>query len=152
MDVPVNEEIIDELAEFLSNCDDVRRSAVKEYPADTKKKLRSLTQHQQMAVDKLLRMNKKYPNGITLRDFAQMIQASPSAASVMVDGLMGRGLLVREQNPEDRRTVCIRLTECGVKSASAGKDLLSKHMGERLSRLTAEETQQLVTLLRKLNA
>lgn len=47
---------------------------------------------------------------ITLRDLAAMLEVSPPSASVMVEKLAERKLLIRERSREDRRKVVIHVS------------------------------------------
>lgn len=145
-------EPVDELLSFLSKYDDIRRSVVREFSAETQQKLRGLTLHQHMAVEKIMELTQSSPKGVTLRDFARVMQASPSSASVMVDSLVNRGLVERSQNPTDRRTVCIRLSEKGSKVFTESRKHVVTKLSSLLSHLTADECQQLGVIMKKLSA
>lgn len=47
---------------------------------------------------------------ITMKDLAEALGVSPPSASVMVDRLVEKGVLVREQSQEDRRKVLVRVS------------------------------------------
>jgi DNA-binding MarR family transcriptional regulator len=49
-----------------------------------------------------------------LRELARAAGVSAPTATRMVDGLAARGLLTRERSEEDRRAVCLALTEEGI--------------------------------------
>jgi DNA-binding MarR family transcriptional regulator len=51
--------------------------------------------------------------GIDLRTLAEQTGISASAASQQVDRLVDRGLLLRRDDPEDRRRLSLELTERG---------------------------------------
>jgi len=46
-------------------------------------------------------------------ELARQLALSPSVASRMIDGLVGRELIVRQESPEDRRARHVRLTSRG---------------------------------------
>lgn len=139
-----------ELFRLLAKCEDVRRTVVKISTSETQKKLRGLTLNQHTALEKIVTLTKTHPEGVTLREFAEDMQASPSSSSVMVDSLVNRGLIERVQNPEDRRTVLIRLSDKGLKIFSEHRNLVSKGLEDLLSKLSPEELQQLKVLVSKL--
>lgn len=145
-------EPVDELLRFLAKYDDIRRSVVKESSTETQQKLRGLTLHQYTAVEKIMELTQSTPKGVTLREFAQVMQSSPSSASVMVDSLVNRGLVERSQNPRDRRTVCIRLSEKGGNTLRESRALAAAELTKLLSCLSAEESQQLAAIMAKLSA
>ena len=145
-------EPVNELLAFLSKYDDIRRSVVREFSAETQLKLRGMTMHQHTAVEKIMKLTRQNPQGITLREFAQVMQSSPSSASVMVDSLVNRGLLERSQNPNDRRTVCIRLSEKGSKTLKESQELVKRDLAQLVDKLSAEERSQLAGIMSKLSA
>jgi DNA-binding MarR family transcriptional regulator len=49
-----------------------------------------------------------------LRELARAAGVSAPTATRMVDGLEARGLVTRERSVEDRRAVCLALTEAGA--------------------------------------
>ena len=70
--------------------------------------------------------------------------------TVVVDNLEKDGYVTRVQNPEDRRSFVIRLTEKGEKKFS---EMFPNHavcVEELCSVLTSEEQKQLSVLLKKL--
>ena len=108
--------------------------------------------HQHIAVEKIMKLTATNPGGITLREFAQVMQSSPSSASVMVDSLVNRGLLERTQNPNDRRTICIRLSDKGCATLKESRELVTRDLAELVGRLSAEERCQLGNIMAKLSA
>ena len=57
---------------------------------------------------KLLDMN---PEGISLKTLSRKLHVTPGAASEMVDLLVNKGLVTREQSKSDRRAICINFPE-----------------------------------------
>jgi DNA-binding MarR family transcriptional regulator len=57
-----------------------------------------------------LLMNVRGRGELTLRELADLLRVSPPSASVMVDRLVERGLLLRERSTSDRRKVVIGLS------------------------------------------
>ncbi|MCC6696816.1 MAG: MarR family transcriptional regulator [Candidatus Hydrogenedentes bacterium] len=47
---------------------------------------------------------------MTVRQLTQVLYVNPPAASTMVDRLVELGILTREENPEDRREVLVRVS------------------------------------------
>ena len=47
---------------------------------------------------------------LSITDLANMLSVSPPSASVMVDRLVERGILIREPSRRDRRKVAVRLS------------------------------------------
>ena len=50
----------------------------------------------------------------TIKQLAEQLHVSPPSASTMVDRLVEMGALLREQNPENRREVMVRLADKAV--------------------------------------
>jgi len=48
---------------------------------------------------------------INIKDLANLLDTSSSAATQIVGGLVNKGLLLRKRNPDDRRTLKIELSE-----------------------------------------
>ena len=78
------------------------------------------------------------------------INLNPGSTSVAVDRLHARGLVNREENPDDRRIRMISLTTKGRKLISAAFRRHTKSVETLCSALSADEHAQLQTLLRKL--
>jgi len=53
---------------------------------------------------------------ITITELAEKLGVSPPSASVMVDRLVERGILLREQSREDRRKVLVRISPEAVRT------------------------------------
>jgi DNA-binding MarR family transcriptional regulator len=79
--------------------------------------------------------------GCSLVDLADHIGLTASTASVLVDGLLQRGLLLRSESPQDRRRIELHLNEtgaCKLEEAVAGA---RASLMRRLEGLTAEQHQ-----------
>lgn len=63
--------------------------------------------HSQWLVLQLVKKNKI----IRIKDLANLLDITSSAATQIVDGLVDKGLLMRKRNPDDRRTLKIELSE-----------------------------------------
>lgn len=48
---------------------------------------------------------------INIKDLANLLSITSSAATQIVNGLVNKGLLLRKRNPDDRRTLKIELSE-----------------------------------------
>lgn len=86
---------------------------------------------------------------VTPTDLYQTLMLSSGAMSTRVDGLVKRGLVIRQASETDRRSCLVTLTEEG--QALIDK-VVEQHIdNERhiLEALTADEQKQLADLLRK---
>jgi DNA-binding MarR family transcriptional regulator len=63
--------------------------------------------HSQWLVLHLVKRN----GTISIKDLANLLNITSSAATQIVDGLVKKGLLLRRRNPDDRRTLKIELSE-----------------------------------------
>lgn len=68
----------------------------------------------------------------------------------VIDRLMGRGFVLSAQDPQDRRRRAVGLTERGLAVADAAIDAGRDITTRTLAPLSAEESEQLIALLRKL--
>lgn len=73
-----------------------------------------------------------------------------STATRIINGLVDNGLAERTTDPEDRRVVQVILTETGWNLHQIMNEFMHEHFDQILSQLTAEEREQLVTLLLKI--
>ena len=60
--------------------------------------------------------------GTDLRTLAQRLDVGTSAASQQVDRLVDRGLLLRSEDPDDRRRIQLALTEKGQEAVESTID------------------------------
>lgn len=51
--------------------------------------------------------------GIPLKELAHYLRMSIPSTSLLVDSMVKKGLFDRKENPRDRRSLCIRLSEEG---------------------------------------
>ena len=71
-------------------------------------------------------------------------QTSRSAVSKAVDGLVHRGLVVRQQNLSDRRNIPLALTDEGQRILDAIFNEAEVWLSDRFDTLTAAQTQALL--------
>ena len=89
-------------------------------------------------------------DGRQLSELASACCCSPSTITGVVDTLEKKGLVTRELNPNDRRSLLVKLTEQGeeLKGATPG---LEKILNGCCVGIERDELQQLSKLLRKLD-
>lgn len=86
---------------------------------------------------------------MTQRELTAQLGIQPGSASEIIKKLETAGLITRQSNSEDRRTVDIALTDAGRVQAEASS---AQHANHTLfDVLSEEEKQQLLTLLEKLS-
>lgn len=138
--------------QILSNFDDIRRKVLKNVPMSNQKKLYGLTLRQSSAIHQVMLLMSHYPKGISLKNLADCMLMHPSAASIMVDKMVNKGFLERTENPEDRRTVCIRISPKGKEIITTARTLLIQEMERYANLLTDNEQTQLVSIAAKLKS
>lgn len=89
-------------------------------------------------------------DGRQFKELAEAYCSSPATITGIVDGLEGKGLVKREPNPNDRRSLLVKLTDKGraLENSAPGK---KEMLGNCCTGLTPEEFRQLGKLLEKLN-
>ena len=91
--------------------DTLREYWLKNNSQSNQQKIMSLTISQQRMLRVVWQMTCRNPEGVILRELADKLGLSSSAVSVMVDNLVQKKVLIREQQAEDRRKVLIRLSK-----------------------------------------
>ncbi len=101
------------------------------------------------AVDfSVLSLLKANPN-ITQKRLSKAINVSPPNLANLLDGLEGRGLLMRQRNPLDKRSQTLILTPEGLRLCAKAEKTASELETEATSALTDEERNQLLGLMQK---
>ncbi len=80
----------------------------------------------------------------TLGDLARELDVAMSSASQMIERLVGQGVVLREQDAENRRQVNIRLTQQGAALMNELRRGILKEYGKVLDRLPEKEQEELV--------
>lgn len=91
-------------------------------------------------------MTDRNPEGITLKAIAKKLNVSAAAASGMIDLLVQKGILERNQSQSDRREVCIRLT----KEMNEEIEKVGGFLNCKIEGLTTEFSEEEKTLLDEL--
>ncbi len=102
------------LRKFFNVLDELRRASLKATNATQEKKLLGLTFRQGSAMWQVKVMTEKQPQGIALKSLASRMQMTVPATSLLVESMVEKGLFERTPNPDDRRAVCIKLSEKGA--------------------------------------
>jgi DNA-binding MarR family transcriptional regulator len=85
--------------------------------------------------------------GLSQRALAERLGVLPSRLVTLVDELETRGLVERRDDPEDRRSYALHLTEKG-RATLADVGRVAREHGESLcAALSVDERRQLATLL-----
>ena len=77
--------------------------------------------------------------GASLSDVADHIGLQPPTMSKMIDALVARGLVQRNQDPEDRRRVTLALSGKGRKLWQKARQATNDYLTEKLAALPDED-------------
>lgn len=87
---------------------------------------------------------------MTMGELARSLEVPLSTATRIVDWLVRSGYAERQPDPDDRRVVRVALTDKGQATCQASGAFVRRRLEKWLRRLTPEECENLVVLLRKL--
>lgn len=99
---------------LLNIMDDLRRRSFKETPPAQIQSMMGLTIRQSAALRETKVLTEECPEGISLKVLARSLQMTMPATSLLVEAMVTKGFFVREANPNDRRAVCIKLSQKGL--------------------------------------
>ena len=85
------------------------------------------------------------------KTIAKSLSVTVGTLTIAMNSLVKKGYVVRERGVEDRRVVYISLSEKGRKAYLHHEEFHRQMINSILADLTPEETESLVTALKKLN-
>ena len=85
-----------------------------------------------------------------VKAISQALRTTSSAATQLIDGLVDKGYLVRNANPDDRRVVSLSLSEKAKKLFKEFKEQGLQRMTKLFNSLTDEELAQYAKLNKKI--
>ena len=88
--------------------------------------------------------------GLNQSELGQAMGVDRSTVVAVIDRLEGRGLVVRDPSPKDRRSYALRLSDVGVKLFSDLIPVVEQYDRQAASKLSDEEVETLVDLLRRM--
>ncbi len=130
-------------AELQNVLDETRRNSLQAMNTSLQKKLQGLSVRQGSAISQLKLLTEENPQGVALKTLAKRLQMTVPATSLLVETMVGKGFFERTPNPDDRRAVCIRLSEKGMQMFS---DVYARFY-EEIDRLAADLTVAELTVL-----
>lgn len=86
---------------------------------------------------------------VTVAGIGQAVQLAPATVSRILDRLEYAGLVVRERRSQDRRKVCLSLTDVGRKQVESLPAPLQEQFVQRLLALSRPQQRQLLGALEK---
>jgi DNA-binding MarR family transcriptional regulator len=84
-------------------------------------------------------------------ELADLSHITPGAVTQFVDGLVERGLVMREGDPSDRRIVRLKLTELAKKQFEKVRKEHLASMAKIFEALNDDEIKQLIALFNKID-
>ncbi|WP_228048213.1 MarR family winged helix-turn-helix transcriptional regulator [Streptomyces justiciae] len=90
--------------------------------------------------------------GSSAAEIARRTGFTPQSMGTAVNDLVGRGLLVRREDPSDRRTVPLAITDKGAELAARARDVVGRLDSEALAVLTPAERSAVHALLYRMLA
>jgi DNA-binding MarR family transcriptional regulator len=88
--------------------------------------------------------------GKSLADLAEHLGITPPSTSAIIDGLVDRGLIDRQDSPGDRRRIQLVLTPAGAELAEASFQATQAAYIDRFSALPPESLETIVQALEAL--
>jgi DNA-binding MarR family transcriptional regulator len=85
-------------------------------------------------------------DGCVMKEVANYLQITPPSATSMTNNLVKAGVIKRQADKRDRRTIRLFITKKGEKTLSTG----IQHMSKRLSKLSTGEQKNLIKILNKI--
>ncbi len=135
---------------LLEILDDLRRDSIKAINAPTQKKMYGLTVRQGSAISQLKLLLEDAPEGVSLKVLAKHMQMTIPATSLLVESIVSKGFMVRNPNPNDRRAVCIKLTERGLALFDDVYARFHDELDRRAQHLTEEEINTFSNIVEKM--
>jgi DNA-binding MarR family transcriptional regulator len=86
-------------------------------------------------------------SGLKPSDLAARLEVTPGNITQMISSLEARGMVMREQDPDDRRIVRARLTEKGRSALEKARETMIKAFTGLRAHLGAEDCDRLTALL-----
>ena len=88
--------------------------------------------------------------GLNQSELGQAMGVDRSTVVAVIDRLEGRGLVVRDPSPKDRRSYALRLSDTGARFLQELVPVVEQYDRQAAKALTDKEVETLVDLLRRL--
>ena len=98
----------------------------------------------------LMAQLERYPDGLKMGELSKRMMVTGGNVTGITDQLVAEGLVVREDNPKDRRAYIVKLTKEGHRVFKQMADPHHQWIVELFDGLSEREKQQLYTLLGQL--
>lgn len=100
----------------------------------------------------LLAQLDRAPDGLTMGELSSRLMVSNGNVTGLAEALVREGLVSRVPEPEDRRSLRIRLTDTGKRAFDAITPIHERWIDQMMAGLTRAEMMNLLALLGKLKA
>lgn len=135
---------------FLEILDELRRDSIKALKDTDKSQMLGLTVRQGSAISQLRLMLEEMPQGVSLKSLANRLQMTVPATSLLVEALVSKGYTQRTPNPDDRRAICITLTDKGHAIFNNVYARFHAEIDRRARNLTPEELSIMAGIVEKM--
>lgn len=142
----------DVFMKLLNVTDDLRRDSFRQTPAIHLKKMLGLTLRQGSAIGQIRILTKDCPQGIALKTLATHLNMTVPATSLLVETMVNKGFFERTPNPEDRRAICIRLSEKGEELCHDVNARMEAELDRLAAQITVEELAALESIADKMSS
>jgi MarR family transcriptional regulator, organic hydroperoxide resistance regulator len=85
-------------------------------------------------------------------EIARHSSVGPAAMQGVLDGLVDRGLVLRQRSSADRRKQLLQLTDDGENALTAGNEIIQQAVGGLVQNMKKSEQAQIAEALERLNA
>ncbi len=102
--------------------------------------------------DVLFNLSRQQNHALRIRDLNKHLLLTQPSVSRLLDRLAARGLVTKDNDPDDARGTVVTLTAAGLDEFRRVGALHSRSIAQKMSALTAEELRQLTALTDKLRA
>ena len=96
-----------------------------------------------------MREEKGESGGAWLSEMREYLQVSKAAISQMLGALEKRGLVTREPDPENRRTIIVKLTDAGKETIEHFERVFDNHIGLMVERFGEKDTREIIRIIYK---
>jgi DNA-binding MarR family transcriptional regulator len=90
--------------------------------------------------------------GSSLCEVADHMGMTPPSASTLVNGLIERGMMTREDQPDDRRRVRLAVTKRGQAILEASTHATMTYLAKKLNSVTADDREAIVKAMETLRS
>jgi len=97
-----------------------------------------------------IRESRGETGGAWLSEMRDYLCVSKAAVSQMLGTLESRGLITRETDPENRRTIIVRLTTEGRETIKRFEQGFDGHIGMVIERVGEKDTRELIRLINRI--